>query len=194
MVDEMSAAGARASSIRDHFMGWQCRLRQYAVRQDGGRPGEGMCPEAVSSEGATSLGRVTLLIVRRDSETITAEFRHMCQRTFDPADRYASAIQYLSAAYYQQPERFDDEMTALFGGDSKTAATLAAAGGCSLGFAQYSQRYQLPCRVRTLAETEPGFQATYWHNLLFNPGLPGNVSVLGFTPDWSTATADPSPG
>jgi len=30
--------------LRDQFVGWQCRLRQLAVRQDGGRPSAGMKP------------------------------------------------------------------------------------------------------------------------------------------------------
>ncbi|HEY5700454.1 MAG TPA: hypothetical protein VIT83_00015, partial [Gammaproteobacteria bacterium] len=137
------------------------------------------------------LGRIIVLIVRRGPDPVTAEFRYMYKRTLEPANRHASAIQYLSAAYYQQPERFDDEMTALFGEESGLAGVLAGAGRCLLTFEQYNQRYELPCRVRVLAETEPAFQATYWHNSLFNAELPGRVSVLGFTPDWVTAIADP---
>lgn len=152
-----------------------------------------MRPEVEIGHGKSTLGRVTVLIVRREPEPVTAEFRHLCKRTFDPADRYASALQYLSAAYYQQPDRFDDELTALFAYRSGIAAKLVAEGACRLGFAQYSQRYELQCRVRALAESEPAFQATYWHNFLFNPELPGSVTVLGFSPDWTTALADPSP-
>jgi hypothetical protein len=183
-----------ASAMRNYFMGWQCRLRQYAVRQEGGRPGAGMRPGVFLGNDESPLCRVTVLIVRRDSEPITAELRHLCKRTFDPADRYASAIQYLSAAYYQRPERFDDELTALFGHGSKIAAKLVGERWCRLDFEQYSQRFELACRVRALADSEPAFQATYWHNCLFNPAIPGNVSVIGFTPDWTTARADPPPG
>ena len=28
------------------------------------------------------------------------------------------------------------------------------------------------------------YQATYWHNRLFNPNRPAAVKVLVFTPDW----------
>jgi hypothetical protein len=45
--------------------------------------------------------------------------------------------------------------------------------------------------VRALAEDDPAFQGTYWHNALFNAGLPGGVQVLGFQPDWALAEADP---
>ena len=182
-----------ALAVRRHFMGWQCRLRQFAVREQGGKPGAGMCPEAHVGDNRLPLGRVTVLIVRRDAEPVAAELRHLCKRTLDPADRYASAIQYLSAAYYQKPDSFDDEMTALFGPDSNTAVALLDAGLCLLTFEQFSQRYELFCRVRALDRTEPAFQATYWHNSLFNSGLPGEVTVLGFSPDWVTARAEPSP-
>jgi hypothetical protein len=45
--------------------------------------------------------------------------------------------------------------------------------------------------VRALTEDDPAYQATYWHNALFNAGLPGAVRVLGFQPDWALAEADP---
>ena len=152
-----------------------------------------MRPEARVGDGRLPVGRITVLIVRRDAEPVAAELRHLCKRTLDPADRYASAIQYLSAAYYQKPDRFDDEMTALFGPASDTAVALLDAGRCLLSFEQFSQRYELSCVVRGLDRSEPAFQATYWHNSLFNPRLPGEVMVLGFSPDWVTARAEPSP-
>ena len=34
------------------------------------------------------------------------------------------------------------------------------------------------CSMKTIAD----YQATYWHNRLFNPTLPGKVQVLGFVP------------
>ncbi len=30
------------AALRDHFLGWQCRLRQLAVREAGGRPSSGI--------------------------------------------------------------------------------------------------------------------------------------------------------
>jgi hypothetical protein len=72
------------------------------------------------------------------------------------------------------------------------AARLRADGRCVLRFSQYEQRYDLPCRVRALAEDDPAFQATYWHNSLFNPDLPAGIQILGFQPEWESATADPA--
>ena len=38
------------AALRDHFMGWQCRIRQHAVRTGKGRPTEGMTPTVTLSE------------------------------------------------------------------------------------------------------------------------------------------------
>ncbi len=177
--------------LRDHFLGWQCRLRQMAVRQAGGRPTSGMRPEVRLAAGAEPLGAITILIVRREPREATAQFRHMVRKTQDPAERHEAALETLAAAYYQRPQEFSDELTALFGPAPGLADQLLAAGRCVLDFEQYSQRYRLPCAARNLAEDEPAFQATYWHNALFNPALPGGLRVLGFQPDWARAEAEP---
>jgi hypothetical protein len=178
------------AALRDHFLGWQCRIRQYAVRQADGRPSAGMRPSVIVT-GAGTLGSITVLIVKRDSTDITAEFRHMARKTHDPADRFASALKFLSAAYYQRGPEFSDQLTALFGSGSQMAHRLLSNGRCRLDFEQYRQRYSLPCTAHRLAESDPHYQATYWHNSLFNPSLPGEVEILGFRPDWARAEADP---
>ncbi len=185
---------AAQAALRDHFLGWQCRLRQLAVRQAGGRPTSGMRPEVRLTGGDPPLGAITTLIVRKEPREATAQFRHMVRKTQDPAERYDAALETLAAAYYQRPQEFSDELTALFGPASDLADRLLAVGSCVLDFAQYSQLYRLPCAVRNLAEADPAFQATYWHNALFNPALPGGVRMLGFQPDWARAEAEPGAG
>ena len=180
-----------AQALRGHFLGWQCRVRQYAVRQGGGRPTEGMRPRVLVLEPEADLGPVTVLINQLEPHEATSQFRHLARKTNDPVERYNGAIKLLSAAYYQRPEEFSDELTALFGPASPVAGRLLAGGGCRLLFAQYSQSYDLPCSLRRLPEDHPAFQATIWHNSLFNPNLPGGVQVLAFRPDWAKATADP---
>ena len=182
---------AAQAALRDHFLGWQCRLRQLAVREAGGRPTSGMRPEFRLGAEGPPLGAITTLILRRAPAEATAQFRHMVRKTQDPAERYDAALQMLAAAYYQRPREFSDRLTALFGPGSEIAGQLLAAGRCRLAFEQYSQSYALPCSVRALAEDDPAYQATYWHNALFNPALPGGVRVLGFQPDWARAEADP---
>ncbi|MFQ6018221.1 MAG: hypothetical protein ACE5KF_08485 [Kiloniellaceae bacterium] len=179
------------AALRDHFLGWQCRLRQLAVRNAGGRPTSGMRPH-VRIEGADRpLGRITVLIVKKDPAATTAQFRHMVRRTQDPVERYDDALMTLAAAYFQRPQEFSDELTASFGPGSEMATRLLETGRCVLEFEQYDQRYRLPCRPRDLPREHPAHQATYWHNALFNPAMPGGVRVLGFRPDWARTEADP---
>ena len=175
-------------ALRRHFLGWQCRIRQHAVRQDGGRPAQGMRPTV---EVAADSARITVLIVGADPQENTAQFRHLARKTHDPAERLSAALRALSATHYQHPDSFSDRMTALFGPDSSLGERLLADGRCVLEFEQYKQRYRIPCAVHELAENDPAWQATFWHNTLFNPNIPAGIKILAFTPDWATAEADP---
>ena len=181
--------------IRNHFLGWQCRIRQLAVREAGGRPTSAMTPQVLlepeGQDHARDLGRIVVLTVKAAPEETTAQFRHMVRKTHDPAERYQAALKLLAAAYYQRPQEFSEELTALFGPGSETATALCTAGRCRLLFEQYQQSYDLPCSVRELAVADPAFQATYWHNALFNPAMPAGARVLGLQPDWARAEADP---
>ncbi|MDX1431786.1 MAG: hypothetical protein R3286_04990 [Gammaproteobacteria bacterium] len=187
----MANATARHLAVRRAFLGWQCRIRQLAVRRDGGRPSPGMRPLARIGERA--LGPVVVLMNKREPEAYTAELRHMRRRSNDPAERYASALAFLSAAYYQRPEEFSDRLTALFAAGSARARALGEAGHCLLEFDQYAQAFTLPCAVRDLDPDDPAWLATYWHNSLFNADIPGAIAVLEFAPDWRTASATPAP-
>ena len=180
-----------AQVLRAHFLGWQCRVRQHAVRQGGGRPTSGMRPRVLMTDPDVDLGDVTVLINKSEPQEVTAQFRHLARKTHDPVERYNGALKLLSSAYYQRPEEFSDELTALFGEISDIADRLVAGGRCRLLFDQFSQSYDLPCRLRELPQDHPAYQATYWHNSLFNPNIPGGVRVLAFRPDWSAAAADP---
>ncbi|MDJ0610459.1 MAG: hypothetical protein QNJ67_15895 [Kiloniellales bacterium] len=182
---------AAQAALRIGFLGWQCRLRQMAVRQAGGRPTSGMRPDLLLDDGGRAPGPITVLIVKADPEEATDQFRHMARRTHDPAERYKAAQKFLAAAYYQGAADFSDELTALFGPGSETVLRLLSAGRCRLRFEQYAQSYLLPCRVREHNPGAPLFEATYWHNSLYNTSLPAGVQVIGFQPDWSEAEADP---
>lgn len=178
------------SVIRDHFLGWQCRLRQHSARHLNAQPSPGMQPD-IALAGGTGYGDVTLLLVRVDPSVFTAEFRHMVRRTRDPKLRYESAIKYLSSNFYQHPREFSDRMTALFAASSRAADAIYEAGQATLLFDEKNQAYRIPCEVRRLVESDPAWQATYWHNHLFNPNMPGDLTVLQFVPDWAHAKADP---
>ncbi len=180
-----------SQALRDHFLGWQCRIRQYAMRHAGGRPTSGMRPRALDRAGAELSPGLTLLLLQREPFESTEAFRHMAKRTHDPRERYEKAMQLLSAAHYQYPNDFSDVMTGLFGADSKVAAALLAKGACTLAFEQYGQRYSIPCAVAALPPEDEAHRATYWHNSLFNPRIPDAIRILAFTPDWARASAEP---
>ncbi|MBC6406320.1 MAG: hypothetical protein GDA41_11495 [Rhodospirillales bacterium] len=178
-------------SLRDHFLGWQCRLRQFAMRDRGGRPSEGMRPWVTPDGRGESLGRIVVLLNRQQPAEITAQFRHIYRRTQDPLLRLEDGMQILQGTFYQKSRSFADAITALFGPGSEAAARLVHLGKARLDFQEGRQSYRLPCRVGLLAETEPFWQATYWHNVLFNPNLPGKIEILAFLPDWAHARAEP---
>ncbi len=187
----MAGSTASPEALAEVFLGWQCRIRQHAVRRDGGRPSSGMRPEVFVGDNSASLGRIVVLIVKREWEEPTARFRFMAEKTHDPADRYDAALKYLQADYYQKPNTFSEEMTALFGAESGWVQRLLGAGRCVLSFEQYGQVYRLECSVRALDEDEGGYQLTYWHNRLFNPAMPGDVRVLGFMPNFAEGEVVP---
>ena len=59
---------------------------------------------------------------------------------------------------------------------------LLEAGQCHLKFVEKSIDYEFDFKVESLADENEFFQATYWHNRLFNPTLPGQVRILSFSP------------
>ena len=68
-------------------------------------------------------------------------------------------------------------MTALFGAQSALAARLLQHARCILEFQEYAQAYRVPCATAELAVDDSFYQATYWHNHLFNPiSLPPSAS------------------
>lgn len=179
--------------IRNHFLNWQCRLRQIAMRQQGGRPAPGMRPEVLLKGGEVLSPAITIVLVPEASEESTDFFRFQCQKTHDPAQIYEKGLQFLQGTHFQQARTFSDELTALFDSTSGVAETLLREGECLLSFEQFSQRYKMFCSVRPFTHDDAQWQATYWHNRLFNPALASDAQVLGFQPDWNSAQADPDP-
>lgn len=163
------------------------------MRRDGGRPARGMRPAVRSEEGEEIAPAVTVLMVEQQPADSTALFRHICRKTQDPGARYQDALAALAESHYMRPRAFRDSLTATFAPDFAIATRLLTAGRCELHFEQYSQRYRLPCTVSELSREDDAWQATYWHNAMFNPALPPDVRVLHFTPDWLFAEADPAP-
>jgi hypothetical protein len=194
MIDGRNEASENErTGLRDHFIGWQCRIRQLAVRRNSGEPLAGMRPRVLDRRGHELSPGITTLILKKDPAPSTDQFRHVYKRTHDPRDRYAKALEILAGTYFQRPSEFGEELTALFAPDSATASRLVALGECVLEFEQFSQGYRIPCRVEDLTEDNIAYQATRWHNSLFNPSIPPNPRILTFSPIWSEATVIGNP-
>lgn len=179
------------SLMRKAFLGWQCRLRQLAMRDHEGRPSPGMRPRLEVAE--QDAGLITVVMTKNDHGESTAAFRHLVKRTHDPKERFDAALRYLQSNYYQDPLSFDDQLTAVFAAHATLPRQIDERMDCCLCFEQFAQRYVLTCDARLLAKDDPGFHATYWHNALFNPSMPADVQIVGFRPVWSNAKADPPP-
>ncbi len=169
--------------LRKQFIAWQCRIRQYSVRKNDGMPSFGMRPELEAME--QNIGPISVQIVKTNSADITREFRFMAQKTQAHQARYEAALKLLSEYYYQIPAEFDEEMTAVFSMTSELAKQIIEIKQCVLHFDQGKQLYHLHCKARAINADQPKYQATYWHNALFNPSMPGVVRMVGFTPDWN---------
>ena len=184
MADDM--ADGVENKLRDQFLGWQCLIRQHSVRKQQGKPSPGMRPQ-LHLTGHSPVP-ITVLIVKKEPRNITAEIRFLVQKTHDPKGRYDDGIKLLSEYYYQRSAEFDEELTAVFSLDSKLADSIVAAGQCRLSFDQGNQGYQLNCGTRNISPGDDKYEATYWHNHLFNPRLPGAVTIIGFSPDWQNSS------
>jgi hypothetical protein len=181
------------SELRSYFLGWQCRIRQSSARDFGGAPLPGMRPRVLARSGEELMPAMTVLIVRKAPEEATAYLKFQLQRTHEHSRAYEAGVKYLAGEFFQEPERFSDEMTASFMEGSKSAEAIAAARTCLLDFEQYSQRFTMFCRVRKLKPGEAAHEATLWHNRIFNPNVPNSAVVLGFRPDWKNVHAEPMP-
>jgi hypothetical protein len=179
------------SGLRDRFLAWQCRIRQIAMRQDGGRPSPGMGPQVLSSSGSEIAPALTVLLVRKEPEESTALFRYQVQKEADRRELYERGLAILQADYFQLPQLFSDHLAAVLPKESAVADRLIGDGVCTLAFDQFSQRFSLACGVSELAIGEAMREAALWHNRLFNPLLPDSVRVLAFRPDWAASSASP---
>ena len=136
---------------------------------------------------------LTVLINKKDLSELVTEFRYMYKKNADPALRRKDLLKVLVAGYFQQLEEFSDHLTALFPPNSELTNKLLDASNISLYFSQQNQKYIIPCSVQELNSGNLEYQATFWHNSIFNANLPENVRILSFVPDWSMAQASPLP-
>ena len=180
-----------ASPMRSAFLKWQCRVRQTAMRDNFGRPDDGITPALYLIGEDEPVGHIITLLNKSPGYSVTPELNHIIAKTNDPAQRRDQAIQFFSATFYQKAPEFSDILTATFPPGSPGAAKIRRSQEVRLVFEAYAQMFDLTCKVWKLARHNPLYQSTMAHNKLFNPGLEPDTEVLGFEPDWSRSTSDP---
>ena len=179
------------TALRDAFLKWQCLTRQIAVRQNQGRPDEAVTPAVLLKGKTEAYDHIITVLSKTPQQSLLPELQHLVRRTLDPAQRRQKALELLSETYYQKPTSFSDILTATFPPQSPRAAVIRKADHCRLLFSGYGQSYQIECKIWALTKKNTLYQATFWHNLLFNPGLHPDTIVLGFEPDWTKSTSEP---
>lgn len=179
------------SPLRKAFLRWQCRVRQTAMRDNEGRPDDGIIPAVFLPGEDEPMGHIITLLNKAPGFSLVPEFKHMAAKTNDPAQRREQALKFLSATYYQKSAEFADMLTATFPPGSPGAATLRDAGEVRLRFEMYAQVFDLTCKVWRCAAHNPLREATMAHNALFNPTLPPDTEVLAFEPQWDRSSSIP---
>lgn len=192
-LPEMIGLEQERSPLRDMFVKWQCRIRQICMREMQGRPDAGVIAEVTPASVNAPIGDIITVLNKAPLYSKTPEMRHMFLKTNDPAQRRDRALEFFSETYYQKHREFSDILTATFAPQSPGAAQLVGAATCTLKFEAFGQSFVLQCETRALSAGEPLYQATYWHNLLFNPNLNPNSDILAFAPQWDASRADPGP-
>lgn len=181
-----------SEKLGSYFVGWQCRIRQQAMRNSAGRPSPGMQPRLNLQVSDGDYGPITTMLLRAEPTDWISEFRHNVRKTHDPASRRDAAVKLLSSVYYQYPAAMDDKLTASFALDSELAELLISQSNCALTYEQYNQAFRVFCTVAELLPESDPYQLTYWHNAMFNRTLPARIRVLQFCPDWSASSATPA--
>lgn len=170
--------------LRNQFLKWQCRVRQISCRTKDGRPSAAMIPTLEANSTSKPTMQIITILNKLPDFSNLCELKHIALRTNDPNERRTSALKFLSEVYYQNALQFSDVLTATFPPYSKTAQEMVASGHCALVYEQFNQRYNIQCSPFSISTNKELHAATYWHNFLFNPALPTDVTIIGFEPNW----------
>ena len=183
---------SEGAELRKSFLKWQCRVRQSAMRENAGRPDDGIMPIIKLKNAESAFGSIITLIHKRPQFSVTAELTHMVKKTMDLAQRRNQAVGFLSSTYYQKYAEFSDILTATFRPNSIGAKNILQSGTCLLIFDAFNQCYDIKCKVRRLNKDDPFYKSTIAHNSLFNSSLHPETVVLGFEPKWNESSSSNS--
>jgi hypothetical protein len=174
-------------ALKSEFIGWQCRIRQISARDYDGQPMPAMHPRVSSRKGEVLLPSMLILLIPEDAVLASAFLRFQVQKTSEHQRVREASVKYFGGDFYQLPELFSDEMTAVFGPSSETAARLLRQKEVLLDFEQYAQSYRMFCKVRKLGANDETHDFSLCHARVFNPNVPNDSVVLAFRPDWKSA-------
>ena len=177
--------------LRNAFVGWQCRSRQIAMRENLGKPDNSIMPTVYQEKTNKPFGQIITVLLKKAAYSKTLELKQIFKRTNDPSERRENALQLFSEAYYQIPAEFSDTLTATFTPNSSSTKFFMNTRKCILKFCAYSQQFELTCNVFKLEKSDPSYQATWWHNRIFNPRLNPETIIIGFEPNWIASKAQP---
>lgn len=179
--------------LRNYFVAWQCRIRQIAVRDYEGQPLPGLRPQVSLRSGELLLPAMTVLLIPENNVASSAYFRFQLQKTSDPAAIREAGIKYMAGGFYQEPELFSDEVTAVFGAGSELAGRMLRNKQVILDFEQFSQSFRMFCKVRQVPSRDEAHEASLLQARIFNPQIGNDADVLAFKPTWKSAAASPMP-
>ena len=97
LPDNVVFTQSASQALCREFIGWQCRLRQLAARQEGGRPSSGMRPRVTTREGDELSPGIVTLIVESEPQVSTELFRYQYLKTHDPNERFDKVLEILQS-------------------------------------------------------------------------------------------------
>ena len=173
--------------IKNTFMKWQCRVRQIIMRNNYGKPDASIMPNVFLNHDKINLGKIITVLSKDIPFSKLPEMKHISKVNFDLSKRREKAIQLFSEYYYQNYKEFSPVLTATFQPDSLGAKKIIKSTVCSLVFEAYNHNFKLDCEVELLRKEDPLYQATWWHNSLFNSSLHPDTLILAFNVNWSSS-------
>ena len=76
----------------------------------------------------------------------------------------------------------DGQFTATFADNDTFVKKIKTSIKYQAQFFERDSGFDFPVKIKKLKKTDYEWQCTFWHNLMFNPGLNENIEVLLFTP------------
>lgn len=187
---ENSPTRQQQNPLREKFIHWQCRAREISMRDHQGRPDDAIKPYLILDGETQELGQIITVLSRLRLYSQTPEMMHLVKSKVDPAACQEAALQLFSENYYQKSFQFSDVLTAGFPPSSTLAKLICDKMNCQLIFEYYSQRFELVCKATKIRKDDHLFQATWWHNRIFNPHLNPETIIIGFEPNWKASKAN----